>query len=93
MTTKLPLSVILCGTGLTYREKHRDPMGVKWCFKCRGRHEFDWVVEAADMIYDDDGTISPLMYMAEPIAFSECGGCKQRNGQLFPGWTYRWEDA
>jgi hypothetical protein len=83
--------VTIC-RGPEMKERHRDPMGVKWCFKCRGRHEFDWIVMGADMALDDDGQISPSMYMAEPTAHSECSGCGRRDGQLFPGWSYRWED-
>lgn len=78
--------------GPPMKERHRDPMGLKWCFKCRGRHPFDWVVMGADIQYDADGQISSSMYMAEPYAFAECGGCGKHDGQLFPGWSYRWED-
>lgn len=82
--------VAIC-RGPQMKERSRDSMGVRWCFKCRGRHEFHWIVLAADIEYDEDGQISSSMYMAEPIAHSECLGCRKWDGQLFPGWVYRWE--
>lgn len=84
-------NVVIC-RGPEMKERSRTSMGVKWCFRCRGRHEFHWIVMGADMIYDENGEVSPLMYMAEPYAHSECGNCKQRGGELFPGWGYAWED-
>ena len=83
--------VIVC-YGPKMKEHSREPMGVRWCFKCRSRNEFHWVLMVAEIEYDEDGSISSSMYMAEPSAHSECSGCKRRDGQLFPGWVYRWED-
>lgn len=79
--------VAVC-SGPPVREHSRTSMGVRWCFKCRGRHEFAWVVMASDIVYDANGDIDPVMYMAEPYAHSECSNCKQHAGELFPGWTY-----
>ena len=36
----------ICGTRMV--EHSRRSEGVKWCFKCRKRHEFWWVVMAPD---------------------------------------------
>lgn len=81
--------VVLC-RGPEMKEQHRDPMGVKWCFKCRGRHEFTWIVMAPVIDWNDEGSIAAAMW--GPTAHSECGGCHQPAGELFPGWEYRWEE-
>lgn len=73
--------VIICAPDM--EESSRRSMGVKWCFKCRGRHEFDWVVLTPTTL---DG------WYWGPTAHSECHGCHQQAGELFPGWSYRWED-
>jgi len=60
-------------------ESCRKSMGVKWCFTCRQRHEFSWVV------------MSPTTYDGwwwGPTAHAECGGCGDHDSQLFPGWEY-----
>ena len=36
----------ICGTRM--KEHSRRSMGEKWCFHCRKRHNFDWVVMAPD---------------------------------------------
>lgn len=78
-------NVIVC-TGPHMAEFHRESFGVKWCFHCRSRNNFDWVAVGADMpkVSIDD----PAMYLAEPYSFAECSGCGSRDSQLFPGWSY-----
>jgi hypothetical protein len=72
--------VAIC-SGPPMREHSRKSMGVRWCFKCRGRHEFAWIVMASDIVYDANGDIDPVMYMAEPFAHSEssCGTPPRRS--------------
>lgn len=65
-------------------EHSRKSMGVRWCFKCRGRHEFAWVVKAPPIDLDDPA----MCCLWEPYAHSECSACKQHAGELFPGWGY-----
>ena len=77
--------------GPRMKETHRDSMGVKWCFKCRGRHEFHWIVMAPVIDWDDEASIAAAMW--GPTAHSECQNCKEQAGELFPGWSYQWEDA
>lgn len=88
MSERLPERVTIC-TGPTMREATRDPMGVRWCFKCRGRHAFEWVVLSPVIDWDDEASIGSAMW--GPTAHSECGGCGQHGGELFPGWVYNWE--
>jgi hypothetical protein len=68
---------------------HRTPMRVvsyrphgepRWCFKCRTRRRFDYVVR---------DTIEPSYY--DPYRCIECGTCGQVDGDLFPGRSREWE--
>lgn len=67
-------------SGTRMRESSRDPMGVKWCFHCRTRHEFDWVVKVPD----------GLSYYG-PSAHVE--GVGRYCTDLFPGWYREAPDA
>jgi hypothetical protein len=69
----------ICGTRM--KEYSRRSEGVHWCFRCRRRVEFEWVVMAPD----------GLSYYG-PTAHMECTNCKSANGDLFPGWTRESED-
>ena len=63
--------VVICGTRM--EEVSRNSEGIKWCFTCRKRHEFWWVVEApAGISY-----YGPSAHMA-----GIARGCRD----LFPGW-------
>lgn len=72
--------------GPQMEEASRTPMGTKWCFKCRTRAEFTWIVKAPVIDWDDDNSIAAATI--GPYAHSECGNCKQHAGELFPGWGY-----
>lgn len=61
----------ICGTSM--KEHSRSAEGVKWCFHCRKRHEFWWVVMAPD----------GFSYYG-PTAHME--GVKPDCSDLFPGW-------
>lgn len=76
--------------GPAMEERSRDSMGVRWCFKCRKRAEFFWIVMTPVINLDDPDSLYAAMW--GPTAYSECGNCKRHAGELFPGWTYRWED-
>lgn len=65
-------SVVVCGTDM--KEYSRDSEGEKWCFHCRKRHEFWWVVMAP----------AGISYYG-PSAHME--GVKRGCSDLFPGWT------
>ncbi|GAB3125861.1 hypothetical protein [Glaciibacter psychrotolerans] len=82
-------AVIICH-GPQMAESSRDSMGVRWCFKCRKRAEFTWVVMAPVIDWDNKASVYAAMW--GPTAHSECGCCDEHGGELFPGWTYRWED-
>lgn len=81
--------VVICH-GPAMEETSRTSMGVKWCFKCRGRHEFEWIVLSPVIDWEDEASIWAAAW--GPTAYSECGGCRQSMGELFPGWSYRWDD-
>ena len=65
----------ICGTRM--KEHSRRSMGIKWCFHCRKRHEFFWVVSVPVGIsyYGPDADIEGIG--------SDCT-------DLFPGWTREW---
>lgn len=69
--------VVICGTDM--EEALRRSMGVKWCFTCRERHEFWWVVMAP----------VGLSYYGPHV---EIQGTKRGCSDLFPGWTREWDE-
>lgn len=67
----------ICGTHM--KEHGRRSMGVKWCFRCRVRHEFFHVVMAP----------VGLSYYGPHV---EIHGVRNDCSDLFPGWTREWEE-
>lgn len=65
------------------QEYSRTPMGEKWCFHCRKRHDFSLVV----LVPAD-----PMSYYS-PIAHMECEACKGRDTDLFPGWERVYDEG
>lgn len=65
--------VIVCGTSMV--EHSRRSEGIKWCFRCRKRVEFERIVMAPD----------GLSYYG-PTVDVECSNCHAIDGDLFPGW-------
>jgi len=63
--------VVICGTRM--KEVSRASEGERWCFTCRRRHEFWWVVTAPD----------GMSYYG-PSAQME--GVNRHCHDLFPGW-------
>lgn len=71
-------SFVMCGTRM--KEHSRRPEGVRWCFHCRARHEFWWVVSVPD----------GLSYYGPEAAMKGIGDdCTD----LFPGWYREAIDA
>jgi hypothetical protein len=66
--------------GPEMREVKRESQGVKWCFHCRKRREF-WFIVTAPVI--------PSYYGPEPDI--TCGQCNTSDGDLFPGRIREWE--
>lgn len=62
----------ICGTRM--EEYSRSSVGEKWCFHCRRRHEFWWVVSAP----------AGISYYG-PSA--DMKGVKSGCSDLFPGWS------
>jgi hypothetical protein len=71
-------SLVICGTDM--EEVFRTSEGVKWCFHCRKRHEFWWVVMAP----------KGISYYG-PTAHME--GIGRECSDLFPGWYREAVDA
>ena len=69
--------VIICGTRMM--EHSRDSRGDRWCFTCRRRHEFWWVV----MVPDGLSYYGPSAHME---------GARADCTDLFPGWERKWTD-
>lgn len=70
-------NITICGTHTV--EHSRESMGDKWCFHCRRRHNFDWVVYAPEgfSYYDPHAAVEGVT--------PECS-------DLFPGWTRAWSE-
>lgn len=58
---------------------HDEPDSERWCFSCRARREFRYVVKAA---------VEPSYY--DPNPSIRCGTCGLMDGDLFPGRTREW---
>lgn len=69
----------ICRSGAT-REIKRESTGESWCFHCRKRQEFFYVVT---------GDVEPSYYGPNPDII--CGQCKTSDGDLFPGREREWE--
>lgn len=89
MIEQIAPNVTVC-TGPAMEERSRESMGVRWCFKCRGRHEFFWIVMVPVIDFSNEASIYAAMW--GPTAHSICTGCGQSWGELFPGRFYQWED-
>lgn len=64
-------ALVICGTRM--KEHSRDSQGERWCFSCRKRHEFWWVV----MVPDGFSWYGPGARMK---------GIQRECSDLFPGW-------
>ena len=70
----------ICGEEM--REVRREPDGAeRWCYHCRTRRPFDFVVRAP---------VGPSWY--DPNPGVECATCHLRDGDLFPGRYREWEE-
>ncbi len=75
-------TVTVCGPG-PMEIRHRQSEGVKWCFACRGRHEFEYHVLVP--------TTEEGWYWG-PAPQIVCTSCGAANGDLFPGHEREWEE-
>lgn len=66
--------------GPDMKEIFRKSEGEKWCFHCRKRREFFYVVTAP---------IEPSYYGPNPDV--KCGHCNTSDADLFPGGYREWE--
>lgn len=71
--------VVICGTDM--EESDRRSIGLRWCFRCRRRVDFERVCMRPT---------GPSYY--GPSAHVECTNCKALDGDLFPGWTREWSE-
>lgn len=62
------------------KEIKRDSQGVKWCFHCRKRCEFFFIVTVE---------VEPSYY--GPNCYVQCGECKTSDGDCFPGRERTWD--
>lgn len=66
--------------GPAMRKVKRDNLGERWCFKCRKRREFWFIVTAP---------VEPSYY--GPNVDVRCGHCNTSDGDMFPGGYREWE--
>lgn len=60
-------------------EVHRESDGERWCFRCRKRREFEYVITAP----------VELSYYG-PTRQIECTHCHTTDGDCFPGTEREW---
>lgn len=65
--------------GPAMEEVKRDNLGERWCFHCRERREFFFIVTAP---------IEPSYY--GPNVDVKCGTCNTSDGDMFPGGYREW---
>lgn len=66
--------------GPEMREVKREGRGERYCFRCRTRREF-WFIVTAPIVPDWYG----------PNCDIRCGHCHKSDGDLFPGREREWE--
>jgi hypothetical protein len=69
-------------------EIRRTTYEVRWCFVCRKRHTFEWVVTAP--VIPENPTIDDMPWYG-PTDHIECSVCKTWDGDCFPGTSREWE--
>jgi len=79
-TLNLDGAIVHISRGPAMEEVKRESEGIKWCFHCRKRREFFYIVTAP---------IEPSYY--GPNVDIECGHCNTSDGDLFPGGYREWE--
>jgi hypothetical protein len=70
-------NLVVCGTRM--KEYSRTSEGIRWCFACRKRVEFQRVV-----------TIPDGMSYYGPSISIDCTNCGAYDGDLFPGRYREW---
>jgi hypothetical protein len=73
------MSLVVC-FGPPVEEGVRTPDGERWCFVCRKRRLFDFVVMAPT---------EPSYYGPYPLIVGEC---RHVDGDLFPGRIREWDE-
>ena len=71
--------VVICRPG-RFEEIRREEIGERWCFLCRKRRMFVYVVVRE---------VEPSYYDPRPSV--ECVDEGHVDGDCFPGWTREWE--
>lgn len=66
--------------GAAHEEVKRESLGVRWCFGCRSRQQF-WFIVTAPVVPDYYG----------PSVAVRCGHCKLSDGDCFPGRYREWD--
>jgi len=72
--------VIIC-YGPPMRESYRESQGEKWCFVCRKRRDFHFIIWVPT---------EPSYY--GPNYAVRCDVCKKSDADLFPGREREWEE-
>lgn len=62
----------------------------RWCFQCRKRRRFDYVISAPDFEMPDDPADLPTAAYYGPSHRIECSHCHLLDGDMFPGRYRVW---
>lgn len=73
------MTLVLCGPHM--EETNREAIGERWCFVCRKRRPFYFVIHAP---------VEPSYYGPVPSIRGECG---HLDGDVFPGRYREWSDT
>lgn len=76
--------------GFPVEEIARRPDGERWCFVCRKRHEFLYIVTASKLDPELPLEDQPGSWYG-PVPHIECSVCHTWDGDCFPGWQREWE--
>lgn len=96
-------TVVVCRPALPVVELSREHWAVRWCFACRGRHDFDLVVRG---FADDDVRrfIAEIesgqrpedemwsLVSGEPFSEIRCSHCNQVDGDVGFGQVREWNE-
>lgn len=61
---------------------HNESEGERWCFNCRARHEFQFIIL----------TPTDPMSCYGPTPLIRCSNCQQADADLFPGRFREWPE-
>jgi len=91
ITAAEPGTIHILWTG-PHEEVGRKQIGERWCFICRKRRQFEYVV-LSPVLREDVPLEDQTGAYYGPIHHIECGTCHTVDGDCFPGTEREWSDG